>query len=225
MIESIDTTILKAAARSTKIKMLDPNIPMMNLWWGMRGQRIPEGLSDCAVALAELHWSEWIARCPYCPKWIARGPYCPNAMPISIKDPRFSCSQDRCQTGGISGADGAAIAVVLPPANVLMWVEALLLLRPKAENRNWLPTETIKDLIAENVAHHITLDKIDKAKLALRSRWEGLFGAEAVANVMKSKLMIAAGIKEEKEDEEEDEEECYEPSPECYDDEADDGDE
>lgn len=180
MIESIDSTILKAAARSTKIKMLDPNIPMMDLWWGSRGQRIPQGVSDCVTALAEVHWSEWIARCPYCPK----------AMPISIKDPRFSCSRERCQTGGIAGADGAAIAVKLPPAQVLMWIEALLLLRPKAENRNWLPTETLKDLIAENVAHHITLDKIDKAKLALRSRWEGLFGAESVAKMMSQNLEV-----------------------------------
>jgi len=34
-------------------------------------------------------------------------------------------------------------------------IEAILLLRPNPANRNWLPGETLADLVLENVVHGI----------------------------------------------------------------------
>ena len=43
--------------------------------------------------------------------------------------------------------------VVAPPPEERQRIEAVLLLRPNVEDRNWESTETVADLIAQNLAH------------------------------------------------------------------------
>lgn len=96
-------------------------------------------MSDLAlagVAYAEVHRGMWIARCPR--------RYCWNAIALLLGAPFMVCHGDR-------DACGAESPVVWPkdPAAI----GALLAMRPVPATRNWLPHETLTDLVAENAEH------------------------------------------------------------------------
>jgi hypothetical protein len=90
-------------------------------------------LSGTAYAFAE--WGIWKAKCPR--------PGCTNAMALEVDQPVFVC------LGLHSCGIETPIAWPADPDAV----EALLAMRPLAINRNWLPNESLEDLLAENAAH------------------------------------------------------------------------
>lgn len=87
------------------------------------------------VAYAEANHGRWIAQCP--------APFCSSAMQIVIGQDAFLC--------GGNGGCGATAPLVWPadPDGI----QALLLMRPVPATRNWLPGETLEQLIAENAEH------------------------------------------------------------------------
>ena len=78
-------------------------------------------------------------------RWVVQCPDCTGAQMCAVSDPRFLCVN--CLNAG-NGGQWRPVAV---PANRTA-IEALLLVRPLAVNRNWLPGETVAHLQAENTA-------------------------------------------------------------------------
>lgn len=80
---------------------------------------------------AVANWGRWVAHCPICPSALA------------------------VQHGGLVTCRecGTDYEVAFPAFAVA--VERLLLMRPDVTTRNWLPGETLHDLLAENVEHGI----------------------------------------------------------------------
>jgi hypothetical protein len=92
-------------------------------------------LAPVGVAYAEVHRGMWIVRCP--------AAYCWSAMAVTLGQPEFVClGDDSC---------GGAAPIVWPRDPTA--IAALLRMRPDPTNRNWLPGETLQDLVAENAAH------------------------------------------------------------------------
>lgn len=89
----------------------------------------------------------WVAQCPV--------PGCMNAEKFG-----------RCQDGTVGGLTGQAFrcrveyggcGITCPadwPANIAD-IETLVLARPFAVNRNWLPGEDLVDLLGENITHGV----------------------------------------------------------------------
>ena len=93
------------------------------------------GVALVGVAYAEVNHGRWIARCPR--------PYCTNAMQVDRGQATFGCvALDGC------GWIGELVWPADPDA-----IEALLAMRPVPGTRNWLPGETLAQLLAENVVH------------------------------------------------------------------------
>lgn len=95
-------------------------------------------MSDLAIpglAYAEANWGAWIARCPR--------PYCTNAMGLDRGQRAFAClGPDSC------GFEADVIWPADPQA-----IEAILEMRPVSRTRNWLPGESLEDLLQENAEH------------------------------------------------------------------------
>jgi len=85
---------------------------------------------------AYANWGRWVARC-------GRKP-CPRAVQLQRLTPHFEC--DFC---------GAVTEVLWPSLDMITGVERLLMMRPVPSTRNWLPGETLHDLMFENGAHGI----------------------------------------------------------------------
>ena len=79
------------------------------------------------------NWGRWIAHCPRCP----------NAELAYVGKP-FMCSF--C---------GLICDIEWPPEEMRYGIERLLLMRPDPSKQNWLPGETLTDLMFENGAHGI----------------------------------------------------------------------
>jgi hypothetical protein len=89
------------------------------------------------VAYAEANFGRWISRCP--------APWCTNALALDRGQSRFVCAgPDSCGT----------VAELSWPADPDA-VEAILAMRPIIGTRNWLPGETLAELIGENAAHGV----------------------------------------------------------------------
>lgn len=61
----------------------------------------------------------------------------------------------RFQSGFICPACGAATEVIWPEPGIVAGVERLLMMRPHFKNRNWVPGETLHDLMLENGANGV----------------------------------------------------------------------
>lgn len=172
MIESIETHIDRQLQRSGKPQRLKPGTRAMDAWWAMRGGSGPTSpeLAKGLSIKARVYASDWISDCPFCS----------NAMPVALSDPRFFCSNPKCQNGGVNGADGCAIAVEIPSAADIMRIESLLSLRPRPDTRNWSDSETIDELAAENKEHGLDPGKLGKVVEQSRGRWASLFGEKEV---------------------------------------------
>lgn len=107
-------------------------------------QTMPSGmlLNKDVVAVARVDHSRWIADCP--------DPECGGAEFVSFADPRFFCCE--CRNKAI---DHAYLPVELPSTTDRGDIEELLLARSSGESRNWLPSETVDDLLAQNRAHGV----------------------------------------------------------------------
>lgn len=86
------------------------------------------------VVSAEANWGRWIVRCLICA----------DALKLAPRTPLF-----QCWTCGLE-------AEVLWPVNTAA-IERLLMMRPLEQTRNWLPGETLTDLLEENVLHGVGL--------------------------------------------------------------------
>jgi hypothetical protein len=108
-------------------------------------------VSDLAVpgvAYAEANWGRWIAKCP--------GPWCDNAMGLERGQAVFVCAgPDSC---------GFTTDIVWPPDPAA--IEMLLEMRPANKVRNWVPGETLENLIAENAVHGVLPPDLGPGTLA-----------------------------------------------------------
>ena len=77
-------------------------------------------------------------------RWVAECFYCPQAVSLEKMQPGFRCPD--CD---------AANEVEWPSVDMVRGVERLLLMRPSPKNQNWLPGETLHDLLAENLEHGV----------------------------------------------------------------------
>ena len=107
----------------------------------------------------EANWGRWVARCPR--QW------CTNAVQVWTGDAAFACS-------GAGGCGWTADLVWPPDPDA---IELLLTMRPVPRTRNWLPGESLEDLIAENALHGV-----------LAPALEGLTGSTTLALIADGRL-------------------------------------
>lgn len=96
-----------------------------------------DDLAIPGIAYAEANWGRWIVRCP--------APYCTNAIQVGRWEPVFRCLG--------AGACGWSTELIWPadPEGI----ETLLMMRPDMTTRNWLPGETLQQLLVENTQHGV----------------------------------------------------------------------
>ena len=89
------------------------------------------------TAYAEVNWGRWIARCP--------NPHCHNAMALEPGQTTFHCQGP--------GSCWSRAQILWPPQHMADGIAELLMIRRDETTRNWLPGETLHDLLAENMQH------------------------------------------------------------------------
>jgi hypothetical protein len=99
---------------------------------------LPTTATASGAVTAEVNDGRWIVKCPDCT----------GAMAGEPSHPFFMC--DACWNIGNSGR---WYSVTFPVNRVALETE--LLKRPLTSNRNWLPGETLADLVAQNLEHGI----------------------------------------------------------------------
>jgi hypothetical protein len=79
-------------------------------------------------------------------RWVAACPRCPHAIDVDaqIRTPAFSCA-----------VCGLRAEIEWPSPEMVHGIERLLLMRPDPTKQNWLPGETLSDLLEENVTHGV----------------------------------------------------------------------
>lgn len=89
------------------------------------------------LAFAEANWGRWVARCP--------AGLCTNAVQVVRRQGSFECAG--------AGACGWTSPLVWPEDPEA--IEVLLSMRPDARTRSWVPGETLRDLLQENLVHEL----------------------------------------------------------------------
>lgn len=92
-------------------------------------------MSARATIRARIELGHWLAECGT--------PYCRNALHLEYG------------AGFLCGECGVAYDVLWPTPEIARRIIALLSYRPDWVNRNWLPHESVMDLLAENMLHGI----------------------------------------------------------------------
>jgi hypothetical protein len=124
--------------------------------------------------LAYVNWGRWVADCP------RQG--CANALALERGQAVFECAG--------RGACGLVTDVEWPP-NV--WeIERFLAARPIASTRNWLPGETIHDLLFEGAAHGVLPIPAELLASASRGPVLQVIGDLILADVLAPALVRAA---------------------------------
>lgn len=90
-----------------------------------------------AVAFAEIYWGRWVVRCP--------NPHCDNALMLPFGHPVYECA------GPYSCTTRADVVWPPNPGDIVR----ILAMRPAPRNWNWVPGETLHDLLEENLRHGI----------------------------------------------------------------------
>lgn len=85
-----------------------------------------------------------VAARAYCGMWIADCERCRNAERLDRFQPAVMCTY--C---------GMHIEIVWPAENLVHSIERLLLMRPLPYTQNWMPGETVADLMRENAEHGV----------------------------------------------------------------------
>jgi hypothetical protein len=83
-------------------------------------------------------------------RWLVECPHCRSAQVASVTDKRFLCIE--CHNALF---DGEWVGVEWPSEKTRLQIEAVLLARPYAENRNWEYPETVKMLKNENLENGV----------------------------------------------------------------------
>jgi hypothetical protein len=94
-------------------------------------------LVPSGVSLVFAHWGEWTAKCSHTYA-------CAGAALVTPFQEGFICRS--C---------GRSTELVWPSADMVDGVQRLLLMRPHPQNRNWLPDETLHDLLQQNMEHGV----------------------------------------------------------------------
>jgi hypothetical protein len=102
---------------------------------------------------AYVNWGRWVADCVRCP----------SAEQLNLMQPVFLCTE--CRT---------AAEIEWPSEEMAHGIQRLLLMRPNTTKQNWLPGETIIDLMRENAEHGIFSDLPDGLGLELVVDPEGI---------------------------------------------------
>lgn len=115
-------------------------------------------MTDLAIpgmGYAYANYGRWVVDCPY--------PFCDNAMQVDCWQGRFEClGPDSC---------GYTCPVAWP--NDPEAIETLLAMRPARKTRNWLPGESLEDLLKENAVHNVLPpDWLDESGCILETRNE-----------------------------------------------------
>lgn len=79
-------------------------------------------------------------------RWIVECPFCGSAQVGSPDDPRFLCVE--CVNAPV---DSAYLQVRYPSVQARALIEDALAARPLRANVNWVPGETVNELLAQNV--------------------------------------------------------------------------
>lgn len=98
------------------------------------------------VVEAYASWSRWVARCGLCP----------SAEQLRPRTSHFKCVE--C---------GTVTEVIWPTEEMIVGVERVLMMRPDPSTRNWLPGETLNDLVWENGEHGI-FDNLEQLNLPVK---------------------------------------------------------
>jgi hypothetical protein len=79
-------------------------------------------------------------------RWVVACPRCPHAVDVDARTrtPAFSCA-----------VCGLRAELEWPSHEMVAGIERLLLMRPDPTKQNWLPGETLSDLLEENVTHGV----------------------------------------------------------------------
>ena len=92
-------------------------------------------------AVAQVNAGRWVAMCP-----TGDG----GAEYVDLARATFFCCECRnASTGGVP------IPLVMPDESMRTLIEGALLARPDAKTRNWLPVESVADLMSQNAAHGV----------------------------------------------------------------------
>jgi hypothetical protein len=102
-------------------------------------------------------------------RWVVGCPSCNSAQIADPDDPRFFCYVCKNTDNGQRW-----IAVHFPKPDVRREIESVLDDRPKDETRNWLPHETVGDLVSENESKGIRIREFTKVQLKHGSGLPGL---------------------------------------------------
>lgn len=78
-------------------------------------------------------------------RWVVECAYCPSAEAVAIGATTFVCRNQQC-THYLE-----AQSCVLP--DNATDIEEVVMFRPDAKNRNWVPGETVETLLIENLTH------------------------------------------------------------------------
>lgn len=95
---------------------------------------------------AYANWSRWVARCGLCP----------SAEQLQPCTPYFECVE--C---------GTVTEVIWPSEEMVAGVERLLMMRPDPSTRNWVPGETLHNLMWENGEHGLLSNPPPDVKLLM----------------------------------------------------------
>lgn len=82
-------------------------------------------------------------------RWVVECAYCPSAEAVSIGATTFVCRHELCP-------HYLEVQLCELPAEAVE-IEKILVLRPDVQNRNWIPGETVEDLLVESHEHKLAL--------------------------------------------------------------------
>jgi len=99
---------------------------------------LPETIAEAPIIQARVNHGNWIADCPFCA----------GAELVDPTDLRFWCLSCDMSANG-----GQWLPVAVPAMRAE--IETALVIRPRAENRNWFPHETPADLRSENARNGV----------------------------------------------------------------------
>ena len=100
-------------------------------------------VATAAPLTARVNHGRWIASCDCGMPGLPR----PGCL-VDLSEPLAWCV--RC---GNQAVGRGWRPVTIPPESLRRKIEAVLLCRPRPEHRNWEPTESVADLLAQNVEH------------------------------------------------------------------------
>jgi hypothetical protein len=140
--------LTRAKLHSAESKHFAPDPTLRNMspvevgvalhWPGFAALGLPKEVDTTEFAIAMVNHGRWIAQCPWCP----------SAAYVSLSDRRFFCCE--CYNFDV---DGKWINVIFPED--AEEIALLLGMRPRHENRNWLPGETLEMIREENARNGV----------------------------------------------------------------------